>query len=329
MTKTWIKRGLMASGAMRLAGGREPKVVILMYHSVLDHPESELSTLGKIMHETKVFRGQVEEIARYYNPVSMDAVLKFVRGEADLPRRAVAVTFDDGYRDNYEIAAPILEQAGVPGTFYITVDCVETGKLPWVGRLRYAFYTTRRDRWEDQRGLGYSLVGEQREEAYLRACDFCATLSGAIQEQFVLAVEAELEVEPSRCHEGLMMRWEHVRALAARGHIVGSHTMTHPNLAFLSEDQALTELGESKRKLEAELGFPVVHFSYPCPALTPHWKQSTVDLCRQAGYLTAVTTNGGSVRHSDDPLHLRRSGPTKRLDGLRWSVDCSFMGRTA
>jgi peptidoglycan/xylan/chitin deacetylase (PgdA/CDA1 family) len=47
-------------------------------------------------------------------------------------RRAVAVKFDDGYRDNYEIAAPILEKAGVPATFYVTVDCVESGKLPWV-----------------------------------------------------------------------------------------------------------------------------------------------------------------------------------------------------
>src|SRR5580765_6911836 len=112
MIRTWIKRGLMSTGITHLAAGRDPKVVILMYHSILDDPESEFYTLGRIMHQTEVFRGQVEEIARYYTPVSMDAVLQFVKREKEFPHRAVAVTFDDGYRDNYEVAAPILEKAG-------------------------------------------------------------------------------------------------------------------------------------------------------------------------------------------------------------------------
>jgi len=104
--------------------------------------------------------------------------------------------------------------------------------------------------------------------------------------------------------------------------------MSHPNMAHVSDQQARVELGESKRRLEQALGSPVDHFSYPCPALTPHWKESTVEMCRQLGYLTAVTTDGGAARQHDNPLRLRRSGPTKRIEGLRWSVDCSFAGRT-
>ncbi len=119
-----------------------------------------------------------------------------------------------------------------------------------------------------------------------------------------------------------------MRALAARGHAIGSHSTTHPNIAFLSEEQARIELSESKRRLEGVLGAPVVHFSYLCPALSPHWKASTVQMCRELGYQTAVTTIGGSVHREDDPMVLHRTGPAKRLDGLRWSVDCSFMDRT-
>jgi len=317
----------MSTGITHLAAGRDPKVVILMYHSILDDPESEFYTLGRIMHQTEVFRGQVEEIARYYTPVSMDAVLQFVKREKEFPHRAVAVTFDDGYRDNYEVAAPILEKAGVPGTFYVTVDCLETGRPPWPSRLRYAFYRTRREHWKDESGISRQLTGANREEAFLIACDHCATLSGTAQQHFVTALETKLEIDGSQCTQELMMNWDHVRALAGRGHIIGSHTVTHPNVAHISDEQARIELGESKRRLESVLGFPVVHFAYPCPALSPHWKESTVELCRQVGYLTAVTTNIGSVRRNDDPLSLRRTGPTKRVEGLRWSVECSFMGR--
>ena len=217
MTKSLIKRGLIASHALQWVGRlHDRQVVILIYHSVMD-PDSGRNTLGRIMHRPNVFRGHAEMIARYYNPVSMDDVLRFVKGECDLPPRAVAVTFDDGYLDNYEVAAPILERAGVPATFYVAVDCIDTGKLPWPARLRYAFFTTRLARWNDQRGVIRPLnSGQLREDALLQASDYCATLVGSFQEDFVKAVETELEVDPQR-QGGLMMNWDHVRALVARG----------------------------------------------------------------------------------------------------------------
>ena len=327
MIKTWIKRGLVATRALQIAGRmRDRQVVILMYHSVM-HPDAGQNTLGRIMHRPEVFRAHMEMVARYYDPVSVNDVLRFVRGETNLPSRAVAITFDDGYLDNYETAAPILDATGVPATFYVAVNSIETGRLPWPARLRYAFFSTRFDHWTDHRGINRSLTsGEERERTTLRASDYCATLSGGVQEEFLKSVGAELEVEDQ--NPGMMMNWDHLRSLAARGHIIGSHTMSHPNVAQISDEQARFELSESKSRLEAGLGSPVVHFSYPCPALTPHWKASTLEICRELGYKTAVTTDGGAVRKSDDPLRLRRAGPTKRIDGLRWSLDCNFLGRT-
>lgn len=327
MIKSLIKRSLVASRALQLAGRlRDRQVVILMYHSVMD-PAAGQNTLGRIMHGPEVFRQHMEMIARHYDPVSMDDVLRFLRGEKTLPSRAVAITFDDGYLDNYEAAAPILDGVGVPATFYVAVGCIDTGKLPWPGRLRYAFFSTRSHRWKDHRGIERPLSnGEERERVLLHASDYCATLCGSAQESFVASVETELEVD-SQKNLGMMMNWGQLRSLASRGHSVGSHTMTHPNVAQVSDQQARSELSESKRRMEEALGTPVVHFSYPCPALSPHWKESTVEICRQSGYLTAVTTDGGAVHRCDDPLRLRRSGPTKRVDGLRWSVDCSFLGR--
>jgi peptidoglycan/xylan/chitin deacetylase (PgdA/CDA1 family) len=124
-----------------------------------------------------------------------------------------------------------------------------------------------------------------------------------------------------------MMDYNQVRSLVQHGHIVGSHTMSHPNMAYITEDEAKIELSESKQRLERQLNAAVRHFSYPCPAMTPHWSEQTVAETRSAGYVSAVTTNGGVTQSGDNPLSLKRIRPTKTAEGLRWNLECAFAGR--
>lgn len=142
------------------------------------------------------------------------------------------------------------------------------------------------------------------------------------------ATEAELAVRLPDSASSLMMDHQQLRGLLSHGHIVGSHTMTHPNMAHISESDATFELRESKKRLEVTLSLPIRHFSYPCPALSPHWNSRTVALSRAAGYETAVTTDSGLTRQGHDPLALKRISPTKTLDGLRWNLESAFAGRT-
>ncbi len=329
MSKKWVKKFLVASGAMRLAAKCVPTgVAILMYHSVMDEPEAEANTLGGIIHSTTNFQAQMELIARQFNPVTIQDVLEFVRGERDLPARPVVITFDDGYSDNYQIASPILKQIGVPATFYITVDCVEKQKYPWPARIRYCFLSSKKAEWTEPEGARWPLrdVGS-RTRAFERAWEYCGKLAGPIQENFVRGLEEELGAGPPVQNQRIMMSWEEVRGLVRDGHIVGSHTMTHPNMAHISREDLNREFLESKRWLEKQIEQPISHFSYPCPALQPHWAEHTVQESLQAGYETAVTTNVGLARKNDNPLCLRRIRPTKEVDGLRWNLEHAFMNR--
>jgi peptidoglycan/xylan/chitin deacetylase (PgdA/CDA1 family) len=329
MPKDWIKKGLVSSGAMRLAGqfgGR--RAAILMYHSVMEDPSRESQTLGGIIHSSRVFQAQMELIAREYVAISLDDLQRALADGRDIPARSVVVTFDDGYADNYEVAMPILNRVGVPATFYVTVDCVENDSVPWPGRLRYAFLSTKSMSWSDD-SKGSWPLGDiaERDRAFLHASDVCAKLAGAAQQEFVRTVEADLQAGPPKPAQRFMMTWEQVRALVTKGHIVGSHTLTHPNMAYVDETAARTELTDSKRRLEEILRGPVVHFSYPCPALSPHWSENTRRMSQEAGYRTAVTTVGGAVRRSADLLSLCRVRPSKEVDGLRWNLECTFLGR--
>lgn len=329
MNKTWIKKGLLVSRLISVAGKlKGPSAAILMYHSVMDDPARASQTLGGIIHSSAIFTRQMELLAREFVPISLDDLLHTLSNGGSLRPRSVIVTFDDGYADNLEVATPILNRVGVPATFYITVDCVETANLPWPSRLRYSFYTTKKASWNDTNKIGWALRDfADRDRAFLAASDLCARLAGEAQLAFVRKVEKDLEAGPPPPSERLMMTWEQVRGLVKNGHIVGSHTLTHPNMAYVDVSAAKRELADSKRRLEAVLENPVIHFSYPCPALSPHWSESTRKMSAEVGYRTAVTTIGGPVKTDDDPLSLHRVRPSKDLDGLHWNLVCTFLGR--
>jgi peptidoglycan/xylan/chitin deacetylase (PgdA/CDA1 family) len=324
--KSAAKKALLASRALRLM--QKKGVAVLMYHSVKDSRAEHANTLGDIVHSTSVFRQQMELLARRCSPVTMDDVLQFMQGEKDLPAQCFAVTFDDGYADNLEIAAPILDQLGIPGAFYVTVGYVETGKLPWAVRVRYAFASTKQESWTAPNGASFLFSdADKRHAAFAHACQYLSALTGAEQESAVLQIEQRLSV-PSLNQPDLMLKWDQVRALAKHGHVVGSHTVSHPNLAYVKDDASLRhELQESKRQLDAQLGSPVRHFSYPVPALIPHWDSRTVAVSRYAGYATAVTTNPGMVSRHDDPLSLRRVRPAYDMDEFKWVIESSLSGR--
>ena len=190
--KSLAKKALLGSGLMRLAAGfRGPGGAILMYHSVVEIRLTQENLLGGIGHSREIFRGQMQLLARNYRPVTLDEVKQFARGEA-LPHHAVVVTFDDGYADNYEIAAPILNEVGIAATFYVTVDCVAKGLLPWPARLRFAFRTTQKQNWSDSSEKVWAISDHaSREAAYLFSCDECCKLTGAAQEKYVARVELD------------------------------------------------------------------------------------------------------------------------------------------
>jgi peptidoglycan/xylan/chitin deacetylase (PgdA/CDA1 family) len=327
--KSLVKKAVLGSNVLRLAASlRGNSTAILMYHSVREDSGDALGLLGGISHSEAVFRGQMELLARHFRPITLDTLAQCLRTKQDLPRCSVVVTFDDGYADNHEIAMPILNQTGVPATFYVTVDCIEKRRLPWPGRLRFPFRTTKKKSWRDVSGRILSLeTDDAREKAFACACEICCRLTGTVQDDFVTGVERDLETAATGEAGTFMLSYEQIRDLARHGHLIGSHTMSHPNMAYVSHEEAVAELSESKKHLEQQLGSRIVHFSYPCPALSPHWNGFTAEASASAGYETAVTTDWGLVRGADDLLRLKRVLPTKTLDGLRWNLEYAFAGK--
>lgn len=280
------------------------RVVILRYHSVRPpQPAVESYMPAGITHSPETFLAQIEYVAKTCHPVSIRDLPGFIEGSIAIPERAVLITFDDGFQDNYEVAAPILEQYGLRGVFYICTSSVE-GRPLWIVRLRH---------WSVAAGINRA--------RFLEVSAHCASLTDSRREEFLAGLE-----HANSASDSFTMTWAQCRHLIERGHTIGSHTVNHPNTAKIPRGELIVEMEASKKILETRLGTTIDDFSYPNPILEPHWDQSTIEVCRRAGYKTAVTSTEGSVTTGTDPFAIPRRFMADNLTDFAWSLEMAFTG---
>jgi|SRR5580658_1897294 peptidoglycan/xylan/chitin deacetylase (PgdA/CDA1 family) len=326
--KLWVKSAAVHGRVLRAAGRfAKPRSVVLAYHSVVENPVDTANTI-RISHSRAAFESQMGIVSRRFHPVTIEEVRNFAVEGQQLPPWSAAVTFDDGFADNYDVVLPILNRYGIPATFYIMVNAVETGTPPWYVRLNFAFNTTNLATWiHPENGRSFEIASAEGKKAALNVVwDTGAARSGSAQEQLIQKIEESLQVEPLGARSGLMMNWDQVRALKKAGHTIGGHTLSHPNLAQVPEAEARAEIRGCKERLEERLGEPIQHFSYPHPALTPHWSPQTLRITQEAGFRSAVLTTPGAVLPGDPPLSLKRIGPGNDSDQMVWEMERAFLG---
>jgi peptidoglycan/xylan/chitin deacetylase (PgdA/CDA1 family) len=243
-----------------------PTLSIVTYHHVADD-EPGYPFDPDVADATRAqFRRQLELLARHGTPIGVDGLLRALEG-GPLPRNPVMVTFDDGYRSCHDVALPILQQVGVPATFFIATSYIAERRLYWWERIALTLSRARRDRGRiaypqplelDRRepGLRNRLNALVKTTKSLDVDRFLEELGAA------LGVEWTPEIEARHAAE-MIMTWDHVRALAKAGMDVESHTRRHRVLQTLDPASLEDELVGSRQDLEAELGRPVRVLAYP------------------------------------------------------------------
>lgn len=304
----------------RTAGALFPGGLVLLYHRVahLDTDPQWLSVPPGLFGE------QLEAVKRAGHVMSLgELIAAMARGR--VPRRAITVTFDDGYLDNLQHAKPLLERHGVPATVFVTTGAsarldesywdeldrllLQGTPLPETLRVTIA---GREQAWE----LGVSMASEgwnvsrpprvPAERAYAELCPLMKPLTDAQRTAALEQVRAQLGLLPAIRPSHTMMTPDQWRDLAAGGLVeIGAHTRTHPMLSQLSAEDQEREIRESKLTLEASLGHRVRTMAYPFGARADY-SETTVRLAREAGYEAACSNFPGMVRARTDRYQLPR-----------------------
>ena len=216
----------------------------------------------------------------------------------EVSRRFACFTFDDGYRDIRDFALPIMRQFNAPFTVYVTSDFVErSGPLWWLSLEKLI---AKVDTIEvDFGGAPIRLdtgTTAAKQLAYFRICGLLHGLpNDQDMRQAVSAICARSEVDESRISNELCLSWDELKVFAGDPLVtVGAHTISHCNLARLSEPMAMREMAGSREKIEASLQRPAVHFAYPYGGKNAAGTREFA-LAHSAGFKTAVTTRPAMI----------------------------------
>jgi peptidoglycan/xylan/chitin deacetylase (PgdA/CDA1 family) len=308
----------------RITGLRRSILVVLTYHRIaVPGINSNLYYDQVISATPSSFKTQIEFLARYFHILRLDEACDLVNGVGALRiarRPAVLVTFDDGYRDNVEIALPILRRFGVPATFFIPTGLIEVPKLPWWDHVAFVIKQTSVTHFRLERcpgdvspiviDLGIEPTAAKRTAAIMQVIRLF--LDGAItdQEWFLAQLDQRSAVSVDNASQAsqLFMNWEQVKQLVDQGMSVGSHGHSHRALAELEDDAQSQELEISRRMLESKLGHTVHAVAYPF-GWASTFTTRTMEYAAKAGYRLAFSSLEGvnyPGTSSIEPFALRR-----------------------
>lgn len=301
--------------------GARARLTVLIFHRVLPEPDP--------LFPDEVDAARFDEllgwVKAWFNVLPLDAAIQQLH-DGSLPARAAALSFDDGYADNHDVALPLLKKHGLPCSFFVATGFLDGGRM-WNDTLIESVRLSRLPTLDlrglvDGRGdeLGQHALGDtaSRRTALGKLIERVKYLPPEPRVACVDAIAARAEVSPP---DDLMMSSGQVRALRAAGMQIGAHTVSHPILAKLSTQTASDEIAHSRSVLQTLLGERVGLFAYPngkpgtdyLPAVHP-------GIVRELGFDGAVSTQWGASGRGDDPFQVKRFTPwdrTRLRFGLR------------
>jgi len=289
----------------------EASARILYYHRVNDECDPFFPAFS-----TAVFNQQMGFVARHYKVVTLGELLAHLESESTEP--VVAITFDDGYEDNYQNAFPVLQRYGLPATIFLTTGSMDSREPLWFEQLALALKKTSREFIDLEIDLPRRFRTRstaERLQANARIFALLRTLPEGDRRRWLADILDKLAVPPDQERRDKTLTWDQVRLMKRDGIDFGSHTVTHPFLSRLTREQVKWEVVESKKRIEGELQSPVQYFAYPNGREEDigAWNK---ELLREVGYRAALTTIWGMNYRSTDLMELRRGGPWEEMLAL-------------
>jgi len=240
-----------------------------------------------------------------YRIVSLDTLAQELSNPGPA-KQSVAVTFDDGYRDVYTHAFPVLKKYQIPATIYLTADAIDNNTVAWYDRVFLALSIAPGNKLDLVLGRPRRFLlptPAARLQAAEEIISYLRILPNEERKQFCIDMERLVPI-PVEGLANRMLTWEQIHKMQRGGVSFGSHTLTHPAISRLEPAALEEELRDSKSRLEERLGAPVKDFAYPFgkPADYGH----TSSALARYGYRTASTTNWGVNIPGTNPYELRR-----------------------
>lgn len=295
-----LARGLLRSGALSVLSQipADDSLIVLDYHRIGD-AEADAFDPGVFSATGEQFDEQISYLKRKYRLVTLEEALAPADGtsKSKTRRGRVLITFDDGYRDNYDIAYPILRTHGVQGVFFLCPSLVGSSYVPWWDCIAFVMRTARQRRFTlrypgelevdmDQDGLSKSVRTVLKEYKRPENTD---------QARFIRELKEAAQGEEAPATSRRFLSWDEAREMIRGGMAIGSHTVSHCVLSQMTPEAQFEELSNSRAVLKSQLGVEVDALAYPVGS-EQSFSAETQRLAQEAGYRAAFSYYGGTNR---------------------------------
>ena len=282
----------------------KPKAAILMFHRIIDLPHDPY----QIAVSPENFEQQMALIKRDYYPISL---LELVEGlkKNKIPRKAIVVTFDDGYFDNYTNALPIMEAAEIPWTLFATTDLIGSQCEAWWDELSHIMIAAENVPTQltlNVMGKSHTwdmTTAQSRQSACFGVHSLLLPLTVQEREHAVQQLFEWATIERNlRTNYRMMTLTQFAEVAQSKFVDLGGHTHSHPYLSSLSRDEQFREIAHSRQLLQEKYNQNISTFAYPFGGFS----EETVDVVKEAGFDAAVTVHETMIRADNDLFLLGR-----------------------
>jgi peptidoglycan/xylan/chitin deacetylase (PgdA/CDA1 family) len=294
--KELLAKVLYHSGLLGAVSSLAPKgIVILTYHrirpdtSTADADLFDDALFGPTQSE---FERQVRWLKQNFELLSEASLLSVLREGNACRRRYAAITFDDGYRDNYTLAYPVLRGYSTPAIFFICPGLIDNRKVGWWDAIAYLIKRSDRSSVSIN-GTTLPLQGN-KQAAITELTSWIKVRPHAETSELVpkLADVCGVNLPDAELQDRQFMTWEQIIEVSRNGVDIGSHTYHHHVLATLGADLQRWELRESKVALQRRLGRPIRTLAYPVGGYE-HFTPETMRIAEEIGYECAFSFQTG------------------------------------
>ena len=284
---------------------------IFLFHGVIKKNNYNLRNYNNKHIVQKKFEQILKDLKKNGKPISMDTVKNNIINKQDFDNKSFAVTFDDGFYNNYSIAIPILKKMKIPATFYITTDFIEKNMTSWIDRIEiavnsknfgctkilnreFSFNDSVKSKIKFMDNLRKKIKNNKKIDPY------------KITSHILNDLEYKKKISSSNDILDKKMNWPQIQKIDKQKlFTVGGHTKTHRILSFLSDNETKKEIKESIKIIEKKLNKKIIHYSYP-EGLSHTFSNREILLLKQKGIECCPSAENGVNNKNSDLFKLKR-----------------------
>jgi peptidoglycan/xylan/chitin deacetylase (PgdA/CDA1 family) len=291
------------------------QVNIIMYHRV--GTNKEIWSVDAI--DKPNFEKQMKYLIKTHQILSLEKLAQNLIEKKPLPKRTAVVTFDDGYKDNYKNAYPILKKYNIPATIFLTTGHINTDKLFWWDHLGYILLNTKLKQIHlENFGIILPPLLRNNKEAFDVIMERFNSIPEDKKCELIKKLENISDVDiPKEIRKDKTLSWNEVKKMNENKIDFGAHTVNHSILTKISLIQAEYEILQSKKDIEKRLNKPVTTFCYP-NGLADDFNSEIIDLLKKNGFICAVTRIPKTITLKTNLYELGRIPPGWSYDSFKF-----------